>query len=377
MLKRELLGEEFTKTVENAELRRHLNDRSKGAVEFKFQNISAVLDENGWRWVKGYKPQSNFQQSLRDEVVRQVEGDSELQSLIAPSSTDSPRDAEPGNRQHTHPSGPGEWNSQLFAERLNLLFENELGPNGLPYTTEEVVRALQYEGIPVSPSQLAALRSGTGERPASATINSIAFFFNATLDYLNHGTGEGHRVGKAGAQDRTDTELTNALVSAFQSAESDARRFIVSTAALATAILDVHEAEVWKRTIDGETGKLYTSATTYYKAIGSRFPLLHKLLRDELCEELYSADPDAIGVRELAALVHVDPSQVSRSRKLALAKAEAAAKAEAEAEAAAARAEAVETAAAEAAAEAEANGASEAEAAAAAAAVQRLAVAEA
>ncbi len=92
MLKRELSGEEFTKTVENAQLRRHLDDRSKGAVEFKFQNISAVLIENGWPRIKGYKPQSNFQQSLRDEVVRQVEADSALQSVMAANSLDRLRD---------------------------------------------------------------------------------------------------------------------------------------------------------------------------------------------------------------------------------------------------------------------------------------------
>lgn len=179
------------------------------------------------------------------------------------------------------------------------------------------------------------------------------------------------------SQDRTDTELTNALVTAFQTAESDAKRFIYSTATLAAAIMDVHEAEVWKRTIDGETGRLYTSARSYYEAIGSRFPLLHKLLRDELVAELYSADPNAIGVRELAALVHVDPSQITRSRKLALAAAAAEAEAEAKAVAEAAAAEAAEAAAAEAAAEAAAAGASEAEAEAAAAAVLRFAKAEA
>ena len=179
------------------------------------------------------------------------------------------------------------------------------------------------------------------------------------------------------AQDRSDQELSDALKNAFSTAESDARRFIISTAALATAILDIHEAEVWKRTVDGSTGKLYRSATAYYRSVGDSFPLLHKLLRDELVTELYSANPDAIGVRELAALVHVDPAQVTRSKQRALAESKALAEAKAKAEAEAALSEAVETAAAEAAAEAAANGATEAEAEAAAAAVQRFAQAEA
>jgi hypothetical protein len=179
------------------------------------------------------------------------------------------------------------------------------------------------------------------------------------------------------AQDRSDIELTTALTAAFAAAEKDAERFIFSTAKLATAIMDVHDAEVWKRTIDGETGKLYSSARSYYQAIGSRFPLLHKLLRDEVVAELYSADPNAIGVRELAALVHVDPAQVTRSRQRVLAAAAAEAEAADKAAAAEAAAEAVATAAAEAAAEAAANGASEAEAAAAADAVVRFATAAA
>ena len=174
--------------------------------------------------------------------------------------------------------------------------------------------------------------------------------------------------------ERTDQELSDALVSAFSAAESDAKRFIFSTGALATAIMDIHEAKVWQRTIDGETGALYTSARAYYTSIGSRFPVLHRLMRDELVTELYSGDyGQMIGVRELAALVHCDPAQVTRSAKRAKAEIEAKAKAEAEA----AATEAAAAAAAEAAAEAAANGATEAEAEAAAAAVLRFATAKA
>ena len=178
-------------------------------------------------------------------------------------------------------------------------------------------------------------------------------------------------------QDRSDQELSDNLKNAFQAAESDAKRFIFSTAALATAILDIHEAEVWKRTIDGETGKLYRSATAYYRSIGDNFPLLHKLLRDELVTELYTADPNAIGIRELAALVHVDPAQVTRSKQKALAEAKALEDAIAKADAEIARQEAVDKAAAEAAAEAAAAGKSDAEAQAAADAVAAFAEAEA
>lgn len=174
--------------------------------------------------------------------------------------------------------------------------------------------------------------------------------------------------------ERSDQELHDALIAAFQAAESDAKRFIFSTGTLAAAIMDVHQTEVWKRTIDESTGALYSSAKAYYTAISSRFPLLHKLLRDDLVAELYGGEfENMIGVRELAALVHCDPAQITRSAKKVKAELEAKAKAEAEA----AATEAAVAAAAEAAAEAAAAGASEAEAEAAAAAVLKFAEAEA
>lgn len=47
-----------------------LNNRSDGSVEFKHQNISAVLKGLGEDWIPGYRPAFNFQMSLVDAVVR-------------------------------------------------------------------------------------------------------------------------------------------------------------------------------------------------------------------------------------------------------------------------------------------------------------------
>ena len=86
MLKLELAGKSFNKSEENARLRTHLNGRSKGAVEFKHQNISAVLLENGWIYIDGYKPMKNVQGDLRNEVEKQLRLDSELDNLMMQSS---------------------------------------------------------------------------------------------------------------------------------------------------------------------------------------------------------------------------------------------------------------------------------------------------
>ena len=44
--------------------------RSKSSIEFKHQNISAVLDRLGMYWIDGYKPAKNFQSTLVDAVAR-------------------------------------------------------------------------------------------------------------------------------------------------------------------------------------------------------------------------------------------------------------------------------------------------------------------
>lgn len=42
--------------------------RSEGSIEFKHQNISAVLQELGLPWISGYKPRFNYQAALLDAV---------------------------------------------------------------------------------------------------------------------------------------------------------------------------------------------------------------------------------------------------------------------------------------------------------------------
>lgn len=70
MLARELRGETFNKAARNRALRQRLNDRSRGAVERKHQNVSAVLIALGFPYIDGYKPLGNVQSLLRD-VVRE------------------------------------------------------------------------------------------------------------------------------------------------------------------------------------------------------------------------------------------------------------------------------------------------------------------
>ncbi|CUK06628.1 hypothetical protein RUE5091_02862 [Ruegeria denitrificans] len=72
MLSDELSGNRYNKAAHNRTLQ-ELIDRSKGSIEFKHQNISAVLKGLGETWINGYKPAFNFQMSLVDAVARHLQ----------------------------------------------------------------------------------------------------------------------------------------------------------------------------------------------------------------------------------------------------------------------------------------------------------------
>ncbi len=57
MLRQELLDETFVKADVNRQLQ-SLLDRGRGAIEFKFGNVSAVLCEMSFPFVNGYRPTS-------------------------------------------------------------------------------------------------------------------------------------------------------------------------------------------------------------------------------------------------------------------------------------------------------------------------------
>ena len=69
MLRLELAGHQFVKSHRNEALRTLLK-RSRGSIEFKHQNISAILQRLGLPWIAGYKPMSNSQESLTLAVER-------------------------------------------------------------------------------------------------------------------------------------------------------------------------------------------------------------------------------------------------------------------------------------------------------------------
>lgn len=71
MLELEMSNKPYNKREQNRELQK-LIGRSSGSIEFKHQNISAVLHRLGLPFIQGYKPKINFQASLVDAVARQL-----------------------------------------------------------------------------------------------------------------------------------------------------------------------------------------------------------------------------------------------------------------------------------------------------------------
>lgn len=82
MLCKELKGEPYRK----AQYRRHLlpllNHRSAASIEYKFQNISAILIKLNLLYIKGYKPAFNFQGLLQELVIKYIQSHQDIMPLF-------------------------------------------------------------------------------------------------------------------------------------------------------------------------------------------------------------------------------------------------------------------------------------------------------
>lgn len=83
MLGKELRGERYNKAEHNRQLQRLLQNRPRGSIERKHQNISAILIELGYPYIDGYKPLSNYQQLLKSVVEDRLTGATALHQTVA------------------------------------------------------------------------------------------------------------------------------------------------------------------------------------------------------------------------------------------------------------------------------------------------------
>jgi Protein NO VEIN, C-terminal len=82
MLRMERAGEPYVKAERNRALQ-ELTHRSRGSIEFKHQNISAILLKLGMDWIAGYKPAVNYQKALINGIERYLDNRNEI--LVPPS----------------------------------------------------------------------------------------------------------------------------------------------------------------------------------------------------------------------------------------------------------------------------------------------------
>jgi len=84
MLAMELKGIPYNKAQHNRELAQRLNNRSKGSIEMKHMNISAIMHELGMPAISGYKPYSNYQRNLLpDAVLDRLAANSDLTTIVS------------------------------------------------------------------------------------------------------------------------------------------------------------------------------------------------------------------------------------------------------------------------------------------------------
>lgn len=82
MLAMEVAGQDYNKSSHRTALKRLLNDRSDSAIEWKHQNITAVLNDIGFPGIPGYKRRSNYQQLLYDVVEDRLASSPALRAAV-------------------------------------------------------------------------------------------------------------------------------------------------------------------------------------------------------------------------------------------------------------------------------------------------------
>ncbi len=83
MLRKELRGVRYAKSDVVRDLMRLMPERTRGAVELKLQNVSAIRVELGLPWIDGYKPMTHYQSALRGAVVARADPRERINEAVA------------------------------------------------------------------------------------------------------------------------------------------------------------------------------------------------------------------------------------------------------------------------------------------------------
>jgi hypothetical protein len=94
MLEAELSARPYVKARHSAQLMERIG-RTHRSVEFKHQNISAVLDELGLPWIPGYMPKRNYQAAIFDAIDRYLTAHPEFLTRSPPQPVLVPESGQP------------------------------------------------------------------------------------------------------------------------------------------------------------------------------------------------------------------------------------------------------------------------------------------
>ncbi|WP_242634429.1 DUF3883 domain-containing protein [Marinobacter salicampi] len=155
MLEKQLAGASFSKSAHRRALQPRLNNRSEGSIEYKHQNVSAVLLELGLPYIPGYKPAFNYQQQLKQVVLSYLAGHQQVVddvNLVADKIADEPEYYDLGWDSVFDPEPPeriphvAEGRPSYLAKRINFS-ERERSNRQLGERAEEFVLRMERQRL--------------------------------------------------------------------------------------------------------------------------------------------------------------------------------------------------------------------------------------
>ena len=84
MLQLELKGEKYVKAEYNEKIRKNGINRTKGSIEYRMQNISAVFQNIGLPIIEGYLPAKNVGERVSTEIIQIIKEVNIFNSLFPP-----------------------------------------------------------------------------------------------------------------------------------------------------------------------------------------------------------------------------------------------------------------------------------------------------
>src|ERR1700734_2641890 len=93
MFEEDLAGRPYVKLRHSTAIMAQIG-RTHRSVEFKHQNISAVMDELGMPWIPGYKPKRNYQNAIFDAIDRYLSRNAAVLETVTAAPSEPPAQSE-------------------------------------------------------------------------------------------------------------------------------------------------------------------------------------------------------------------------------------------------------------------------------------------